>query len=241
MKLFHWLLLALGTLACAAARFAQILFSYDELGLPLPSSTALSFVPAAFFVLFFLLCLRAPSAEELRAEPFEKLFSFDGTAPLFLGICAVFVLFADAAALLVGTSLRMAVVPLFLAVSAAALLYALVCLRRDMPLPTTALLLPPAYLCVQLVFTYRECAKDPVLSNFYIELLALAALAWSFVQLAAFAFRGGSARTYLPFAMISVILSLTAAATAFSLTPALLYGGFALAQLAFMAAFHPKK
>lgn len=238
MKLLHWISLILGSLACIAARFAQLLFGYDAQGLPLASSAVLSFVPAAFFVLFLLLCLRAPSASDVK-EPFDQRFDFGGTAPLFLGICGAFALLVCAVLLFVanGMALRAALLPLFLAVSAAAVLYALVCLRKGMPLPSTALLMPSAFLCVQLVFAYRECAKDPVLSNFYIELLALAALAWGFVQLAAFAFRNGSARAYLPFAMISVALSLTAAATAFALVPALLYGGFALVQLAFLAAF----
>ncbi len=239
MKTFHWLSLIFGALACIAARWCQLLFCYDAQGLPLPSSIPLTFVPAVCFLLFFLLCR---GSADVSGHSFDKLYDFSGMMPLFLGICGIFALIASAALsfLAGGLDLRTAVMPLFLAVSAAAMFCVLACLRKEKPFPTTALLLSPAFLAVQLVFAYRACAKDPILTNFYIELLALAALAWAFIQLAAFAFRSGSSKIFLPFAMLSVVLSLTAASTVFALGPALLYAGFALVQLAFLAAYTPE-
>ncbi|MBR6739155.1 MAG: hypothetical protein IKL99_05735 [Oscillospiraceae bacterium] len=234
MKKLHWLLLALGTLASVGARWYQFLFCYDEQGLPVAPAGLLCLVPLVCLVLFILLTRRAKdSGREMQA-----LFDFSGTLPLFCAVLGAFVLIAAAVALFLGGVGGVTVIlPLFLAVSGACALYVSVCLKKGIAFPGIAAGFPAAYLSVQLVFTYRECAKDPVLVNFFVELLALAAFAWAFVQLSAFAFRTASPRSYLPTAMLSVVLGVTGALTASSLFWMLMLGGFAFVQLAFLSAY----
>ena len=234
MKLVRFLSLAAATLACTAARAYQLFFCYDEFGLPTAGARWLTLMPAACLVLFALLAFRAKDDGSSMAERFR----FEGTLPLFCGVLGAFVLVAAAVLLVLGGMAGVTVLlAAFLAVSGACAFCVLVCLRKGRAFPGIAAGFPAAYLAVQLIFTYRECAKDPVLMNFYLELIALAALAWAFVQLCAFAFRGGSARGYLTFAMLSVALSFAGAVTAATLFWMLLLGGFALVQLAFLLAW----
>ncbi len=234
MKKFQWFALVLGTAVAAAARMYQFLFCYDEQGLPVAPAGALCLVPALCLAVFVLTTRKAGE----RDKAMDVLFDFSSTLPLFFGVAGAFVLIAAAAALFLGGVGGVTVIlPLFLAASGACVFYVLVCLKKGRAFPGIAVGFPAAYLSVQLVFTYRECAKDPVLINFYVELLALAALAWAFVQLAAFAFRTASPRVYLPTAMLAVVLSIAGAVTAASLFWMLMLGGFALVQLAFLAAY----
>lgn len=234
MKLTRWLALALCTLACTAARAYQIFFCYDEFGLPTDGAGFLSLVPVVCFALFALLAFRVKDKGSSMAERFR----FEGTLALFCGVLGAFALVAAAVLLVLGGAIPVTMLlAAFLAVSGACVFYVLVCLRKGRAFPGIAAGFPAAYLAVQLVFTYRDCAKDPVLMNFYLELLALASLAWAFVQLCAFAFRGGSARGYLTFSMISIALSAAAAVTAATLFWMLLLGGFAFVQLAFLFAW----
>lgn len=234
MKLLRFLSLAAAALGCTAARAYQLFFCYDEFGLPTDGAGLLSLVPAACLVLFALLSFRAKDEGSSMAERFH----FDGTLPLFCGVLGAFVLVAAAVLLVLGSTAPVTLLlAAFLAVSGGCVFYVLVCLRKGKEFPGIAAGFPAAYLAVQLIFTYRECAKDPVLVNFYLELLALAAFAWAFVQLCAFAFRGGSARGYLSFSMLSVALGVAGAVTASTLFWMMLLGGFALAQLAFLSAW----
>lgn len=234
MKLIRWLALALCTLACTAARAYQLFFCYDEFGLPTDGAAALSLLPAVCIAVFGLLAFRVQDDGSCVAESFR----FDGTMPLFCGVLGAFTLVAAAVLLVLGGAAAITLLlAAFLAVSGACVFYVLVCLRKGREFPGIAVGFPAAYLAVQIVFTYRECAKDPVLVNFYLELLALASLAWAFVQMAAFAFRNGSARSYLTFSMLSIALSIACTVTASTLFWMLLFGGFAFAQLAFLAAW----
>ncbi len=234
MKKLQWFALALGTAAAVGARIYQILFCYDEQGLPVAPAGVLCLVPLLCLVVFAVLTRREKSSD----APMDKLFDFSAAAALFFGVAGVGVLLAAVAVLMMlGVSGAALALPLFLAASGVCVFYALVCLKKRRAFPGVAVGFPAAYLSVQLVFTYRECAKDPVLVNFYIELLALAALAWAFVQLAAFAFRTASPRVYLSTAMLAVVLSVTGVVSAASPFWMLMLGGFALVQLAFLAAY----
>lgn len=234
MKKLHWLALAFCTLVSVGARWYQFLFCYDEQGLPVAPAGLLCLAPALCLAVFVLVTRGAKASD----KKMEELFAFSSTLPLFLGVLGAFTLIAAAVVLFLGGARGvMLLLPLFLAASGVCVFYVLACLKKGLAFPGIAAGFAAAYLAVQLVFTYRECAQDPALVNFFVELLAIAALAWAFVQLAAFAFRTASPRVYLPTAMLSVVLGVTGAVTAASLFWLLMLAGFALVQLAFLSAY----
>lgn len=244
MKKLHWFTLLLTSAAACFLQAKHLLTGFDAQGFPLTRGLFGSFplLPAlaAFAALFFFLCRKAPAASDISAD-FPAVFDFSGTFSLFLAVCGIFMLFASAGLSLLtdfGYLLDM-ILAVLLAISAAALLYALVALRKGKT-AGTAMLVPLCYLMLLLVLTYRTFAKDPVVAHYYIYIVSLALLGWAGLQLAAFAFRNGSARSYLPFAMLAVAAALPAAVAAQSVAQLLMYGGFAVVHLAFLSAFSLK-
>ena len=233
MKKLRFLVFVLAAAATTAVRWMQLM-SIDAQGLPAYGMSALCFVPLAVAAVFVLLSLREKGSD----APMDELFDFSGTLPLFFGVAGAFALIAAAVLLVLGGfAMASAILAAFLAVSGGCVFYVLVCLKKGLEFPGIAIGFPAAYLSVQLVFTYRECAKDPVLINFYMELLAVAALAWAFMQLCAFAFRGGAPKAYLSVAFTAAVVSVAGAVTAATLFWLVMLSGFALVQLAFLAAY----
>ena len=116
------------------------------------------------------------------------------------------------------------------------MIYAFFALRRGEPLPGVVLLTPVYALVLQLIFVYRATAVDPVLANFYPEILALAALTAAFLEFSAFAFRNGAPRIFVPLASMAVVLCVCTAAGTRELSLLLFYPGFALILLGYCAA-----
>ena len=97
-------------------------------------------------------------------------------------------------------------------------------------------MVPACALIGFLIVLYRLDASDPVLRKIYIEILAASALAYSAIERAAFVFRNGAPRIYLPVSAMAVVLSVTAAAERRSPAFALFFAGSALLELGFLAA-----
>ena len=133
------------------------------------------------------------------------------------------------------TTLTM-ILPVFLAVGAACLLYATTALRRKAEFPGVALLVPVCAMVLALILFYREHAADPILRHYYVETLALAALTVLLLEFAAFAFRGGAPRLLMPASTMSVILCAAALAARPTLAEILFYAGGACIALGIGAA-----
>ena len=106
------------------------------------------------------------------------------------------------------------------------------------------LLIPPVALVVRLVLVYRVNSVDPVLSAYYVELLALVFLTLAFYRLSSFAFRAGRTRLFAFYVCAAVVLSMAALADGGPDLSTLLLGvggsaallGFLLLRLAIPAA-----
>lgn len=120
---------------------------------------------------------------------------------------------------------------------AAALLAAVSCRRQEPCKVPVLLLVPPVALVIRLVLAYRINSVDPVLSAYYIELLALAFLTLGFYRLSSFAFQAGRTRRFSLYAAPAVTLSLAALADGGPhLSSPLLYAGGAMVLLGFLTA-----
>ena len=106
------------------------------------------------------------------------------------------------------------------------------------------LLIPPIALVVRLVLVYRVNSVDPVLSAYYVELLALVFLTLAFYRLSSFAFRAGKTQLFAFYVCAAVVLSMAALADGGPDLSTLLLGvggsaallGFLLLRLAIPAA-----
>lgn len=147
------------------------------------------------------------------------------TLPVFVG--GAMLLLAGGAWLAV-TALTASSIYLFLgilAVLAGGCLFAAVRIWRQGGAPGN-LLLPPVFLYVAwLLITYKAYADYPVTEQFYVEVLALAALALAAYHVAVFAFGLGSGRMFAFAVPLAITLGCTALADALSLPLVLLYAG----------------
>ena len=239
MKKLDFLLLFLFSGAAALLRARELRTGFDRAGLPVggAASLALPLVLTAAAAVFLLLA-RAYGAQRGADGGTDGYFDFSGTLPVTLCVLGAFTLIAGAVLTLVSPLRTLSVILLAVLrfAAGAAVIYALFALRRGGTLPRAALLTPVYALVVQLVFTYRATAVDPVLSHFYVEILALAALAAAFLEFSAFAFRSGAPRVFLPLADMAVVLCVCTAVGARELPTLLLYSGFALVLFGYCAA-----
>lgn len=163
----------------------------------------------------------------------EDYFRFDAAASLMLTVLGAFLLIGTAVLTLLDpwrTMLSM-LLSVFWFACAACVIYVLFALRRGIAFPGVVLLTPVCALVLQMIVSYRNSAADPVLGHLYIEILALAALTMTFLELAAFAFRNGAPRQYLPLSALSVILCACMIAERRSVVSMAFYAGFALILL----------
>lgn len=126
---------------------------------------------------------------------------------------------------------------LSLASAAILLLSAVSCSSKQpaRPAQNTALLFPPVALVLRLVLTYRLDSVDPVLSAYYVELLALVFLTLGFYRLSSFAFQAGRVPSFCFYTCAAVVLCFAALADGGEhLSSLLLYAGGAVTLLGFL-------
>ena len=249
VKILHWLLLVLFSAAAALARLRLLAVGFDADGLPVPMDLNTMVLPAVFVVaavIAVIMARRYPAQRELCGS-MDLYFAFDrSTLAVLLMVLGSFALIGSAVCSLVfslRTTLTM-ILPVFLAVGAACLLYATTALRRkaesvgDIPCTPAyvALLVPVCAMVLALILFYREHAADPILRHYYVETLALAALTVLLLEFAAFAFRGGAPRLLMPASTMSVILCAAALAARPTLAEILFYAGGACIALGIGAA-----
>lgn len=240
-----WLLLAAFTVAAAGLRVGQMLTGFDESGLPVAGNLCgilLAAVLAAAAVWLALEGRRLPRAEG-TVKAVADCFDFRNMAAVFSAVAGAFLLPASVVASVAGYSGSLGTMLLYVAavVSAFCLLYTVFTLYRGHELLSATLLVPVCSLISFLIILYRADAANPVLAEYYVEILAVAALTVSALELAGFAFGSGSKRVFMPVSAMALLLCVTVAAQRNSLASMLLYGGFALLELGFLLAFGAEK
>lgn len=237
MKKTNWLILAALTLAAMGLRVGQNRTGFDEAGLAVSGNLPALLLPVVLLAAALALILFARALPAGRSAGLRESFPFRNQAAVLCAVAGVFLLFAGAAlSALGGGTLLTLLLAAFCAAGAACTLYTVFGLYRGGEVQGMALLVPVCALAVRLVFLYRTDAADPVLARIYIEILAVAALTLSALERAAFAFRSGSPRVYLPVSGLAVLLALTAAVEQRSLAGLALFAGGALVELGFLAA-----
>lgn len=240
MKKTNWIALMAFSAASAALRASQCRTGFDEAGLPIGGAASRAAVPCILLLAaaYFILAARGLPAKRGACGDLAESFRFSGnTTAAACAIIGAFLVMAGAAASAMGHgSLRQSALAAVGAVGAVCTLCAVFALYRDGGARGGLLLVPVCCLVVYLIFLYRADASDPVLAGIYAEILALAALTYSALERAAFAFRNGAPRLYLPAGALSIVLALTAAAERRSLAAVLLFAGCAFAELGFLAA-----
>lgn len=99
------------------------------------------------------------------------------------------------------------------------------------------LLVPVVCLVIRLVLVYRVDSIDPVLSDYYLELLALVFLTLGFYRLSSFAFGAGRTDRFVLYAGLAVVLCLAVLADGFrpgQLPVTLFHAGGAITLLGFL-------
>lgn len=240
MKQINRLLPALAAIPMVLLRVLQNRTGFDDAGLSIPGNfpgIALR-VLLIGIVVFFIIAYRAQPSRRSERAALSETFRFEGNS--FAVSCAVagsFLLFFAGVGTLVGYgSLHTVLLAPLAVTSALCLLYAVFGLYRGNTVQGIALLAPVCSLVVYLILLYRADASNPVLAQIYMEVLAAAALTYTALELAAFAFRDGSRRGWLTMASLSVILAFTAAADGGSPARAAFFVGSALVALGFLAA-----
>ena len=239
MKKLDAVLLILWSAAAALLRIFALRTGFDDEGLPVggKASLALPLVLIAAAAIFVLLARSYPAQRDLSGG-MDEYFDFASTLPVMLCVLGAFALFASAAAslLLPSRTLLTILLAVFRFAAGASVIYVLFALRRGESLSGVVLLTPVYALVLQLIFVYRATAVDPVLAHFYVEILALAALAAAFLEYSAFTFRNGAPRIFVPLAAMAVVLCVCTAAGTRELSSLLFYPGFALILLGYCAA-----
>lgn len=242
MKKTSWAALILFSAASAALRALQCRTGFDGAGLPVGSAMLRAGVPCVLLLAaaYFVLAARVLPAKRGECGSIAENFHFSGNAAAAAyAIAGAFLVMAGVVALALGRgSLRQGALALAAAgaVGGACALGTVFVLYRDVDVRGTVLLIPVCSLVVYLIFLYRADASDPVLAGIYVEILALAALTYSALERAAFAFRNGSPRLYFSVSALSVMLAVTAAAECRSVAAVLLFAGCAFVELGFLAA-----
>ena len=240
MKKTSWGALIVFSAVAAALRVLQCRTGFDEAGLPTGGAPLRAAVPCVLLLAaaYFVFAARTLPAKRGECGGLAENFRFSGnTAAAACAIAGAFLVLAGAAASVMGHgSLHQNALAAVAAAGAVCVLCAIFALYRDGEARGTLLLLPVCSLVIYLIFLYRADASDPVLVGVYVELLALAALTYSALEHAAFAFRSGAPRLCLPVDALSVVLAVTAAAERRSLAAVLLFGGCAFIELGFLAA-----
>lgn len=135
-----------------------------------------------------------------------------------------------------GTDRSGVVMGLLSVLAGACLLAGLIVCRKASDQEPRILLAVPVLLLARLIFAYRLHSVDPVLANYYIELLALMLLILAFYRLSGFTVQAGSPRMFSLYGDLTAVLSLTLLADGFT---ALLPLSGAAALMGFRQAMQP--
>ena len=238
MKKTHWLLLALFAVVSAGLRVWQDMTGFEDTGLAVRGNLPGSLLCAvlAIAALCFVLATRGLPAQRDVAGGLADSFRFRDMTAVTCAVTGIFLVFAGAAAAALGYGkMNNVLLTVFAIGAAASMLYAVFTLYRGGEPQSVAMLVPVCCLAVYLIALYRLDAAQPVLMRTYVELLAVVGLTFSSLERAAFAYRNGAPRLYVPAAAMTVILSLTAAADRQSLVSVALFIGCALVELSFLA------
>ena len=237
MKKLTWVLLALSTLAAAGLRILQNQTGFEEgTGLAVRGNLPALLLPpvlALAAACFFWLSRSLPAQRDVTGG-MADCFPFRDTLSLMCAVAGVFLTFAGAVLLLPSGGTALLLSPLALAGSGARLCVVFSCRRATEPL-SVALLAPALAMALYLIVVYRADAANPVLMRIYVEILALSALTATAIERAAFAYRNGAPRLYVPLSAMGALLALTAATDQKSLPATLLFAGWALIELGFLA------
>ena len=238
MKRSKWLILARVAAAAAGLRAWQAVTGFEGSGLPVRGNLPGVLLPIllTLAVLYFLFAARGLPSRKDRGE-LEDCFRFQNMPAVFCAVSGAFLVMAGAALAAVShMALLLLLLSVFGVAAAVSVLATVFALYRGSETSGVALLVPVWALIVYLIVLYRAEATDPVIARVYVNILAVAALTFSALERAAFAFRDGSPRVWLPACAMAAILSLAAAAERRGLASALFFIGCALVELAFLAA-----
>lgn len=240
MKKKDWPVLLIVSLAAAGLRMAQCRTGFDEAGLPVGGTLSRTALPLVLLLaaVYFTVSARTLPAKRACGVGIAEGFRFpENKLAVACVIAGAFLVLAGGAMSLLGHgALSLPLLVLFGAAGAFCLLYTVFTLYRGGAAQGIALLVPVCALVVYLVFLYRAEASNPVLAAIYVEILTLCVLTVSMLQIAAFAFRDGAPRAYLPTGAMAFVFALTAAAELRSLASVLLLLGCGAVEFGFLAA-----
>lgn len=252
-------ILALGG-GCAAF-LLRLLYRYTGLepgtGLPIPGSPwNLMTVVLAVAVAAACWLLRKKLPDDRDNAPlFPNGFSTTDAGLLVLAVAGVFLMAASGlvdlaaglgvqsfpgAALAAGASQREHLILGVLTLAAAVCLFPAIpaCRMKTGEEPPAFngvfLLAPVVCLVVRLVLVYRQDSANPILSAYWVELVALVLVILALYRLAAFAYGAGRTRRFVLYAVPGILLSLAALADGGSLSTLLFHGGAALTLTGFL-------
>ena len=209
----------------------------------LPLSSWLHGFNAAFLAAAALLCLlfalRTPKDRGEKA--FTAAFAMPGAGRVLLPVLGSFLLLLCGGYQLLVYALTRALQYLLLGVltllSGGCFLKLTMDCRRSRAAQGVLALPVICMLALSLVLTYRAEANNPVLLDYYVDILAQAAFLLQFYYLADFAYPPAKARAYVFFAALAPVLGLTAAAGAASLAGWAFYLGLTALGLGYLTAY----
>ncbi|MBR3561538.1 MAG: hypothetical protein IKN81_08440 [Oscillospiraceae bacterium] len=239
MKKTHWMLLVLFGAASTLLRVWQNRTGFEETGLAVRGNLPglLLCAALALAAVCFVLTSRGLPTQRDVAGGLADCFRFRRMIAVTCAVAGTFLTFAGAASTVLGYArINNLLLAVFAIAAAASMLYATFALYRGGEPQSLAMLVPVCCLAVYLVALYRADAADPVLMHTYVELLATVGLTFTALERAAFSYRNGAPRIYLPASAMTVILSLAAAVDCRSVTSVLLFSGCAMIELGFLAA-----
>lgn len=217
-------------------RFAQLRTGFDpDTGLMVPCvpGTALLILLVLFAAAEVLWCLRTPKEE----ADFPRYFTPPGDSAAAAAVLGGMLLAAGGLLMLLtaipARELAGGVTGL-LALASGAGMVVLVRQARSGSAPSAAPVLPAMFLGVFLVLeVYLPSSSDPVLTRFYVPLLAAAGIASAFSQFGGILRGEGSVRAFVLWGELTVLLCLTALADG-GLERIAIFGGAALLLTVFL-------
>ncbi len=237
MKKSNWLALAIFAAAAIGLRVWQLQTGFEETGLARGGNLPGLLLPLVLVAagVYFVVAARRLPARRNAAGGISDCYAAENAAALACTVAGVFLVCIGAALNALGFELLRVLLAVFAVAAAVSVLCVVFALRRGSVVQGVALLVPVCALIVYLILLYRADAADPVLARAYVEILAVAALTFSALERAAFAFLDGAPRICVPAGAVAALLALTAAAERQSLPSVLLFVGCALAEIGFLA------
>lgn len=246
-----------GGIAALVLRLLQNRIGFEVLtGLAIRGAVINRLLPVALLLLAILLFLSARQLQKRQPQIFPQGFQTENLALLTLAVCGIFLVGISGALefavslgiplpfpelesmVFVNDRLTLRMSGMLSLLSAVSLFPAAAACRKHegqgIPVVKGALLLVPVVcLVVRLVLVYRIQSINPVLSVYYIELLAMVLITLALYRLSAFAFSQGNPRLFGFYTCVAVVLSIAHIGDGFSIA-SLLYLGFSMALFAFL-------